>query len=89
MTKKANAKEASEFAELPNNIAPELYLMGILSGKYKPDRTKIEIAKAFLPYRLPRLAQIEAVVKNVDYTLEDFLKEAAAEETRQLEHDGK
>lgn len=75
MTKKDNLDAVNDRADNTAAIAPEQYLMDVLNGTTKPDKTKIEIAKAMLPYRLPRLAQIEATNKNIDYTHEQFMKE--------------
>lgn len=67
-----------------DGLAPEVMLLEVAQGKRKiktkDQREQYEAAKLLLPYRLPRLNNIDAVNKNVDMSHEDFIKNLNDEE---------
>lgn len=67
-----------------DGIAPEVFVLQIAQGKRqiktKKDREAYEAAKLLLPYRLPRLNNIDATNKNVDLSHEEFIKQQMEEE---------
>lgn len=66
-------------AAMAEGISPEVFVLQVAQGKRaiktKKDKEMYEAAKLLLPYRLPRLNNIDAVNKNVDMTHEDFIKQ--------------
>lgn len=71
-------------AAVGEGIAPEVFVLQIAQGKRsirtKKDREAYEAAKLLLPYRLPRLNNIDAINKNVDLSHEDFIKQQLADD---------
>lgn len=71
-------------AAVGEGIAPEVFILEVAQGareiKTKKHREMLEAAKLLLPYRLPRLNNIDAVNKNVDLSHEDFIKGLLDEE---------
>lgn len=59
-------------------LSPEVFILEVAQGKReiktKKHREMYEAAKILLPFRLPRLNNIDAVNKNVDMSHEDFIK---------------
>lgn len=70
---------------ISDGLAPEVFILQVAQGtreiKTKKQREMYEAAKILLPFRLPRLNNIDAVNKNVDLSHEDFIKQ-------QMEEDG-
>ena len=87
MPRKAELQKAEaqkQFNELlqDRNVSPELVLVAVMSGQteikvgskaVKITDKMIEAAKTLLPHRLPRLNAIDADVRNVDMTHEEWL----------------
>lgn len=67
-----------------DGLAPEVMVLEVAQGKRKivskHQKEQYEAAKLLLPYRLPRLNNIDAVNKNVDLSHEDFIKQQMNEE---------
>lgn len=63
---------------IADGLPPEVFILEIAQGKRelktKKQREMYEAAKILLPFRLPRLNNIDATNKNVDLTHEDFIK---------------
>lgn len=64
-------------------LAPEVFILEVAQGKREiktaKQREMFEAAKILLPFRLPRLNNIDAVNKNVDLSHEDFIKQQMTE----------
>lgn len=73
------------FAEaVQEGVAPENFVLDVMRGKRKviskQQQVQYNAALALLPYRLPRLNNIDATQKNVDMSHEDFIKAMADED---------
>lgn len=73
------------FAEaVQEGVAPENYVLDVMRGKRKvvskQQQVQYNAALALLPYRLPRLNNIDATQKNVDMSHEEFIKAMADED---------
>lgn len=70
-------------AAIAEGISPETFILEVAQGKRslktKKAQQMYEAAKILLPYRLPRLNNIDAVNKNVDLSHEDFIKQLEEE----------
>lgn len=67
------------FAEaVQEGVSPEMYILDVMRGKRKvlskQTKAQYDAAIALLPFRLPRLNNIDATQKNVDQSHEDFIK---------------
>lgn len=71
-------------AAIADGIPPETFILEVAQGKRslktKKAQIMFEAAKVLLPYRLPRLNNIDAVNKNVDLSHEDFIRQQMEEE---------
>ncbi len=69
---------------MADGLSPEVFVLQVAQGKRviktKKDKEMYEAAKTLLPYRLPRLNNIDAINKNVDLSHEDFIKQQMEEE---------
>lgn len=74
--RKAAAKKFEEM--LGDGLSPEAFILEVAQGKReiktKKHREMYEAAKLLLPYRLPKLNNIDATNKNVDLSHEEFIK---------------
>ena len=73
------------FAEaVQEGVAPENFVLDVMRGKRKviskQQQVQYNAALALLPYRLPRLNNIDATQKNVDMSHEEFIKAMADED---------
>lgn len=68
---------------IADGLTPEAFILEVAQGKRKiktkDQREQYEAAKVLLPYRLPKLNNIDAVNKNVDMSHEDFIKQLQEE----------
>lgn len=68
---------------IADGLSPEVFILEVAQGKRelktKKSKEMYEAAKILLPYRLPRLNNIDAVNKNVDMSHEDFIKQLQEE----------
>lgn len=74
-----------KFEELiGDGLTPEALILEVAQGtrkiKTKQHQQQYAAALALLPYRLPRLNNIDAVNRNVDMSHEDFIKSLSEEE---------
>lgn len=72
-------------------VTPEELLVKVMYGQEtvtvngktkKITATMIAVARDFLPYRLPKLNSIDAQIKNVNMTTEEWLKAMDEEESQ-------
>lgn len=63
--------------DLPNKITGKDFLYGVMSGKYKTNmpnfKAKMDAAKTLIGYEVPRLNAVDATVKTVEMTHEQWL----------------
>lgn len=76
---------AKKFEEMiADGMTPEAFILEVAQGKReiktKKHREMYEAAKLLLPYRMPKLNNIDAVNKNVDMSHEEFIKTLTEEE---------
>lgn len=80
--KKANHRKFEEMME--DGITPEALIAEVMQGKRKlsgaRQKEQFEAAKVLLPYRMPKLNNIDAINRNIDMSHEDFIKALEAEE---------
>lgn len=74
--KKANQRKFEEMME--DGITPEALIAEVMQGKRKlagaRQKEQYEAAKVLLPYRMPKLNNVDAINRNVDMSHEDFIK---------------
>lgn len=75
MTEEVDDEKSEQTAY--ERITGEQFLRGVLNGKYKTRQknfgAKMEAAKALLPYEKPRLNAVDATVRNVEMTHEEWI----------------
>ena len=86
MARGPSKKKAMETFEkaLAGGLSPEVFVLEVAQGKREikteKHRQMYEAAKLLLPYRMPKLNNIDATNKNIDLSHEDFIKQQMEED---------
>lgn len=82
--RKTNQKRFEEAVK--DGVAPEVFILEVAQGKRaiktRKDERAYDAAKTLLPYRLPKLNNIDAINRNVDLPHEEFIKTLIQEEEK-------